>query len=608
VAILTVGAGQQFVTIAAAVAASHDGDIVQVQAGTYTNDYATINTKITLQGVGGMVKMVSTGSIPNGKGILVTNTDLTVDHFEFSGAKVSDLNGAGIRYQGGNLTITNSYFHDNQDGLLANASSTGTITIRNSEFDHNGAGDGYSHNLYVGDIAKLTIDNSFFHDAVVGHEIKSRAAETVITNSRIFDESGTSSYSIDLPNGGKATISGNTIQQGVNGGNPNIIAYGEEGLTHSTNTATISNNVVYNDKGSGTFIWDASGSSMSVTGTQVYKVGTMVSGSGATVSGTTTLSSEPALDLSHPWTTSQTPSPPPPPPPPPASAPPVLAMGADITHAEGNSGTTAYTFDVTRTGDLSASSSAKWAVNLNGMSTDDFSGATSGTVNFAAGAAKATITVNIQGDTTVEANESFTVSLSSPTGATITTSTNAADNATAAGYVTNDDSSSSGGGTTPTNINWTGTSGADVKTGGTGADNLSGLGGADSLSGGAGADTLYGGAGADTLSGGTGADHFDFKALLDSANNARDLILDFSHTQGDKIDLSGMDANSQVAGDQAFTLIPDFYTGHAGELMIANEPEANHYTVKGDINGDSLSDFMITVISPTKPVAGDFIL
>jgi len=200
------------------------------------------------------------------------------------------------------------------------------------------------------------------------------------------------------------------------------------------------------------------------------------------------------------------------------------------------------------------------------------------------------------------------VSLSSPTGATITTSTNAADNATAAGYVTNDDSSSSGGGTTPTNINWTGTSGADVKTGGTGADNLSGLGGADSLSGGAGADTLYGGAGADTLSGGTGADHFDFKALLDSANNARDLILDFSHTQGDKIDLSGMDANSQVAGDQAFTLIPDFYTGHAGELMIANEPEANHYTVKGDINGDSLSDFMITVISPTKPVAGDFIL
>ena len=55
---LTVGQGQQYATISAAVNASHDGDVIQVQAGTYTNDFATINTKITLQGVGGMVHMV----------------------------------------------------------------------------------------------------------------------------------------------------------------------------------------------------------------------------------------------------------------------------------------------------------------------------------------------------------------------------------------------------------------------------------------------------------------------------------------------------------------------------------------------------------------------
>ncbi len=168
-ATLTVGTGQQYSTIASAVAASRDGDVLQVQAGTYTNDFATINTQITLQGVGGMVKMVATGNIPNDKGILITNTDVTIDHFEFSGAKGPSGNDAGIRYQGGNLVVTNSYFHDNQNGILANPVANGTITIDNSEFSHNGVGDGYTHNLYVGAIAKLTMEKDLpgFDNAVI---------------------------------------------------------------------------------------------------------------------------------------------------------------------------------------------------------------------------------------------------------------------------------------------------------------------------------------------------------------------------------------------------------------------------------------------------------
>ncbi|HEY0206490.1 MAG TPA: right-handed parallel beta-helix repeat-containing protein, partial [Acetobacteraceae bacterium] len=112
-AILTVGAGMQFSTIGNAVRASSDGDTVQVQAGTYVNDFATVNTKITIQGVGGMAHLVATVAPPDGKAILTTNTDVTLDHLEFSGAAVPDQNGAGVRYQGGNLTVTNSYFHDN---------------------------------------------------------------------------------------------------------------------------------------------------------------------------------------------------------------------------------------------------------------------------------------------------------------------------------------------------------------------------------------------------------------------------------------------------------------------------------------------------------------
>ena len=466
----------QFSTIASAIAASKDGDIVQVQAGTYTNDFATINTKITLQGVGGMVKMVASGNIPNGKGILVTNTDLTVDHFEFSGATVSDMNGAGIRYQGGNLTITNSYFHDNQDGLLANSSSTGTITIRNTEFDHNGAGDGYSHNLYVNDIAKLTIDNSFFHDAVIGHQIKSRAAETVITNTRIFDESGTSSYSIDLPNGGKATISGNTIQQGVNGDNPNIIAYGEEGLSGGTNTATISNNIVLNDMGTGAFIWDASGSPISVSGTQTYKVATMVSGSGATVSGTTTLSSEPALDLSHPWSGATTPTPAPLP-----TTPQSLTGGAGADTLQG--GTAADT--------------------LNGGDGDNFIRGGDGNDLITGGLGFDNINGN-QGADTINSGGGADWTLGGQ----------------------GNDLISAGDGNDIAN----GNIGADTVDGGNGPDSVRGGQGDDLLTGGAGNDWLSGDLGNDTLTGGLGADTF-----RGFAGGGADRITDFNAAEGDRV-------------------------------------------------------------------------
>ncbi|MFC3068839.1 choice-of-anchor L domain-containing protein [Phenylobacterium soli] len=135
------------------------------------------------------------------------------------------------------------------------------------------------------------------------------------------------------------------------------------------------------------------------------------------------------------------------------------------------------------------------------------------------------------------------------------------------------------------------------------ADKLTGAGSANALSGGAGADTLTGAGGADLLTGGTGADRFVF-ALADSATGARDTILDFSHAEGDRIDLTAIDA---VAGgkDQAFTLVSAF-SHKAGELVSVFETD--HYVVQGDVNGDAVADFAINVYSPTALVAGDFLL
>jgi serralysin len=171
-------------------------------------------------------------------------------------------------------------------------------------------------------------------------------------------------------------------------------------------------------------------------------------------------------------------------------------------------------------------------------------------------------------------------------------------------------------------VNWTGGTGAETKSGGAGADTLNGgaghdvinggdgsdslIGstGADTLNGNAGADSIYGGAGSDKLYGSAGADRFIFKAVSDSTDTSRDSIMDFSHTQGDKIDLSGIDAKSNVAGDQAFTVV-SAYTKHAGELLVLND--GDHYLLKGDVTGDGVSDFMLNVYSTTKPSGTDFI-
>jgi hypothetical protein len=274
-------------------------------AGTYTNDFATIDTRITLQGVGGMVTMLATVSPPNGKAIFVTNTDVTIDRFAFTGVSVPSMNGSGIRYQGGHLVVTNSHFHGNQQGILSNPDPSGSITIRNTEFGHNGAGNGYSHNLYIGAVGSLTIEGSYFHHAVVGHQIKSRALSTTITDSRIADgPAGTGAYSIDLPNGGRAVLSRNFIEQGPRSGNPVIVAFGAEGNLHPDTSLRMAGNTILNDHPSPSvrLLWNATPVTATLTGNRVFGLSAAQHVNGpVSVSGMTTLATRPAFDTSSPW-------------------------------------------------------------------------------------------------------------------------------------------------------------------------------------------------------------------------------------------------------------------------------------------------------------------
>ncbi len=248
-ATLTVGAGKTFSTLAAAIGASSGGDTILIDAGTYTNDFATIGHDLTIQGVGGLAKLQAVAQPPNGKAILTINANVTLDHLEFTGATVPDGNGAGIRYEGGALVITQSWFHHNQEGILAASSAGGTISIDHSEFNNNGNSDGLTHNIYVNDIAQLSITNSYFHDPVGGHEIKSRARETIVTNNRIQDGPNTiGNYAVDLPNGGAATISGNVIEKGAQAQNRTFVHLGGELFPSYDNTSlSMTGNVLINN-------------------------------------------------------------------------------------------------------------------------------------------------------------------------------------------------------------------------------------------------------------------------------------------------------------------------------------------------------------------------
>ena len=149
----------------------------------------------------------------------------------------------------------------------------------------------------------------------------------------------------------------------------------------------------------------------------------------------------------------------------------------------------------------------------------------------------------------------------------------------------------------------------DQLRGGAGHDTLKGVAGNDVLFGNDGNDTLIGGAGADQLTGGRGADVFQLKTVAESKVDAamRDTILDFSHAEGDRIDLSALDANVRLAGNQAFALGGSAFTKKAGELI--QFASGDNWLVQGDMNGDGKADFALLLQHHSGAlVAADFVL
>jgi hypothetical protein len=279
---LKVGPGRLLTTPGAAAVVAQDGDIVEIDAGLYVGDVAVWDqTNLTLRGVGGLAHLDAGGVDAQGKAIWVIKGDNTlIENIEFSGATVPDENGAGIRQEGRNLTVRKCYFHDNEEGILTDDDPSSEILIEYTEFARNGFGDGYSHNMYISNVGRFTLRYCYSHHAKIGHNVKSRARENYLLYNRIMDENdGTSSYAIDLPDGGLSFLIGNLIQQGPLTDNSTIISYGAESLSNPQNELYVVNNTMVNDNGNGAFLYVRRGTS------RVKLINNIFAGGGTVLSG-----------------------------------------------------------------------------------------------------------------------------------------------------------------------------------------------------------------------------------------------------------------------------------------------------------------------------------
>ena len=166
-------------------------------------------------------------------------------------------------------------------------------------------------------IGSLSITNSYFHDADAGHEIKSRAEVNTIENNRIFDNYGTASYSIDLPNGGQDIVSGNMIEKGLHSETNKMISFleapgtgtpgaGSDNGHWANSSLDVSDNTFVNDKTSSGVIalWNADTIPVTPTGTgnSFWNIAPATAVLGpADISGDTWLTGRPTLSTAHPW-------------------------------------------------------------------------------------------------------------------------------------------------------------------------------------------------------------------------------------------------------------------------------------------------------------------
>jgi hypothetical protein len=252
-ATMVVGPGEKVSSISEAARLARDGEVIEIRSGEYRAQPAIwTQDRLVIRGVGVRPVMLA-----EDKAIwVVRGGKVTIRNIEFRGTRVADGNGAGIRFEKGELSVRDCAFFDNEMGLLTANLPDLKLEVIDSEFGNAPRHKGSLHHLlYVGKIGQFVLRGSRFFNGFRGHLVKSRAREShVLYNMLVDGAGGEASYELEFPNGGLVYAIGNTIGQSTTSDNAVLLAYGAEGPHWPDNALYAAHNTLINDAPDGVFV------------------------------------------------------------------------------------------------------------------------------------------------------------------------------------------------------------------------------------------------------------------------------------------------------------------------------------------------------------------
>ena len=280
---LLVGPARHLTAPSAAADIARYGDTIRIDPASYTDCAVWRAGRLTIAAAAPGV--VVRDRVCQDKGIFVTvGDDIMIRGITFVGARSGSDNGAGIRAQGANLTLIETRFLDNQNGVLAAPNAGSTIRVLDSEFRGNGTCEqACAHGIYINQVALLDVERSRFFDQHIGHHIKSRARRTVLIDDTIMDgPDGTASYLVDLPSGGDLLMRGCKLEKGPHSDNLlAAVTIGEEEQTNPTYRIEVQGNRFRNDLPNPTvFLRNLTKATAELTGNQFSGLVVVLAGPG----------------------------------------------------------------------------------------------------------------------------------------------------------------------------------------------------------------------------------------------------------------------------------------------------------------------------------------
>ncbi|MBL8701745.1 MAG: hypothetical protein JNK67_25410 [Alphaproteobacteria bacterium] len=232
-----------FRTVEAAIKAAKPGDTILLPPLIYRRGITIHASGVTLRGVPGTFFV---GGAAGGKAaMVVTGNDVTIEQIGCADIYVADKNGACVRAEGVNLTLRNVEFRDSETGILA-TNRAGQIRIVDSVFEGLGR-NGQAHSIYVNG-GRLHVSGTRVAGAQVGHEVKSRAAETVIEDCVITSGAAEDSRAVDVPEGGVLIMRRNILHKGSRSQNFDMIGVGLENRRHGEARVVLEDNTLIFDR------------------------------------------------------------------------------------------------------------------------------------------------------------------------------------------------------------------------------------------------------------------------------------------------------------------------------------------------------------------------